>query len=291
MATIVQRIRRGLAVLRSHLAMPLLAKELVEQSSRKRTFILRTVYAVLFFAIALLTLWQQMMFTERYGGGPLGILGRGREIFLSIVLLQFAGIYFFLPAMMAGVITHEKERDSLTLLLLTDLRPWEIVLQKFISRLIPMLTFLLLSMPLLAVAYAYGGVTATRLWSSVYLMLVACMQVGAVAIFCSAFARSTSGAFMLTYAILAAMYLGLPILDEMCDFFDEERFAWALAPMVWLDFDIFQDRDFATLITESLPVPISGLVFLILARVVLVRRALLPPKSWEAWRFMICMAP
>ncbi len=274
-----ERFRRGLAVVRSRLAMPLLAKELVEQASRKRTFILRTVYAALFFAFALLMLWEQVARMERYGGGPLGMLGRGREIFFSIVALQFAGIYFFLPAMMAGVITHEKERDSFTLLLLTDLRPWEIVVQKYISRLIPMLTFLLLSMPLLAVAYAYGGVTSARLWSSVYLMLLACLQVGAVAIFCSAFARSTSGAYMLTYALLAALYFGLPVMDEILGQHSKERFIWAFVPLFWLDYSVFRDRNLATIIGDSAIIPISCAFFLVLARVVLVRRALLPPKN------------
>ena len=42
--------------------------------------------------------------------------------------------------MMASAISQEKERDTLGLLFLTDLTPWELTLQKYIGRLIPMLT-------------------------------------------------------------------------------------------------------------------------------------------------------
>ena len=41
------------------------------------------------------------------------------------------------------------------LLLLTELRPWQIVLQKYAGGLVPMLTFLMLGMPLAAIAYAF----------------------------------------------------------------------------------------------------------------------------------------
>ena len=130
-------------------SLPLLGKELVEQSARKRTYVARSIYALLLFLVVLLFLWQEVF---RRDLTPLNMRGEGRQIFEMIAGLQIFGIYAFLPAMLSGTITHEKERDSLQLLIITDLRPWQIVVQKLLGRMIPMIYFMLLSLPLLAVA-------------------------------------------------------------------------------------------------------------------------------------------
>ena len=133
------------------------------------------------------------------------------------MILQFGAVFAFLPAMMSGVLTYEKERDSLALLFLTDLRPWEIILQKYLGRLIPMLTFLLLSMPLTALAYSLGGITLDDLIRSGYMVLLACLQVGAFSLMCSAWCRTSLSAFLCAYLGCGLFYLSpvlfLAILD------------------------------------------------------------------------------
>ena len=138
----------------AYVGLPLLAKELLEQAARKRTYIVRVVYAALLFFAASLFFYE----TLKVGtASPLAVLGRGKDLFAILVGLQFAGIYSFMPAMTCAVLTHEKERASLQLLFLTRLGPWTILFEKLTSRLIPMFGFLLLSLPLLAFAYTLGG--------------------------------------------------------------------------------------------------------------------------------------
>ena len=106
--------------------LPLLGKELVEQAARKRTYITRAIYATLLFAgFGLCYATTKISY---FGPGSwVAMLGRGRMMFEYLTILQFLGIYLFLPAMMAGVITTEKERESLALLFLTDMGPWAIL--------------------------------------------------------------------------------------------------------------------------------------------------------------------
>ena len=92
------------------LGLPLLAKELVEQAARQRTYVVRIVYAVLLF-VAGFSFYYQIV--ARYSSTPFAALGQGRELFVSIMMLQFMGICLFMPAMTCGVITLEKERNSL----------------------------------------------------------------------------------------------------------------------------------------------------------------------------------
>ena len=104
-----------------HMALfPLLRKDLTELAQRRRTYVLRVLYAVLLFVCFLLAFKTAL---SNAGPGATSVLGSGRAVFDFLLTAQFVGIYVFLPAMMSGVVTYEKERRSLELLFLTDLRP------------------------------------------------------------------------------------------------------------------------------------------------------------------------
>jgi ABC-type transport system involved in multi-copper enzyme maturation permease subunit len=189
----------------SNLSLPLLAKELIEQASRRRTYLVRVVYAILLFFAAVLFFYQ----TLRVGmASPLAALGRGRDMFMAVVFLQFAGVYLFMPAMTCSALTQEKERDSLQLLFLTRLGPWTILLEKLMSRVVPMLGFLLLSLPLLAFAYSLGGMSQKHLWTGIWLLVLATIQAGTISLACSAYFPTTVSAFVGSYVILAILFFG-----------------------------------------------------------------------------------
>jgi ABC-type transport system involved in multi-copper enzyme maturation permease subunit len=208
--------------------------------------------------------------------------GSGRTMFLSIVYLQFAGIYLFLPAMMCGVITQEKERSSLELLLLTSLRPSGIVLEKYFAGLVPIFSFLLLSPPLAALAYSFGGVQLSEIAIAAYFLTLAALQVGAFSLLASVWCRTTVGAFFLMtvpcYAWPIALgvvpgIVGITIPSWIEDVFLPLRTwrngnvaPWAKGPVASM---------FASL-------PAWGATFLILALAcwLLPRRASLPPRPW-----------
>jgi ABC-type transport system involved in multi-copper enzyme maturation permease subunit len=136
-------------------------------------------------------------------------------MFLAVIFLQLGGIYLFMPAITCGVLTAEKERNTIGLLLLTKLGPWTILLEKLLGRLVPMGTFLLLSFPLLGFSYALGGVTQRELWTGVLTLFLSVVQVGTLALACSAYFRTTVQAFIATYVIGFLMYFGPITLVEM----------------------------------------------------------------------------
>lgn len=190
-----------LTKLRRRLEMPLLLVELKDLAWRRRTYVVRFLYAFVLFAVGC------SLFYGNLTQGQTDSLGRGRLIFLQFLQIQFWVIVLFLPATTAGVITVEKERNALGVLMLTTLGPLRIVLQKLLSRLLPMFSFLLLAMPLLAVAYSFGGVTEQLLWGGILLLFMTCLQVGVLAVLCSTWARSTPEALVLTYVSFFALYV------------------------------------------------------------------------------------
>jgi ABC-type transport system involved in multi-copper enzyme maturation permease subunit len=223
----------------AHAGLPLLSKELIEQAARRRTFVIRVVYATILFLMSSLFFYQTL---EIASGSPLAVLGHGKDMFGWLVGIQFAGIYFFMPAMTSGVITQEKERASLQLLFLTRLGPWTILFEKLLGRLVPMGCFLLLSLPLLGFAYTLGGVSRDMLWKGTWMLFLATIQMGTLALMCSAFFRTTVVAFMASYVIAFVMFFG-------------PYFCFLVAYLLGLLLGI----DFERLFTQMFPNPSPGL--------------------------------
>ncbi len=194
--------------------------------------------------------------------GTTSVLGRGRPMFNQLVTLQFWGIYLLLPATVCGVISSEKEKESLSLLMLTTLTPWQIIVQKLFGRLIPMFNFLFISFPLMAIAFSNGGVTSSHLWSGILLLALTCLQVGAFSIACSAFFRTTHEAFVASYLCFLLLCFLLPGM------FAPHVFAWA------------ETRTLPEAVRGSTIIICSICGFLILARVFLESRAFVPARNY-----------
>ena len=71
------------------LGLPLLTKELIEQSARRRTYFVRLLYASLLF---LLAYWQFSSILTNSGSNNLAMLGTGADMFARVIELQFLGI-------------------------------------------------------------------------------------------------------------------------------------------------------------------------------------------------------
>jgi len=209
-----------IAALRSLFSLPLLAKELVERAARPRTYWVRVGAALLLYG----GFWFQNDDILKQGTmRTMSVLGAGEKMFEATVGFLFICIAAFVPAMLCGVITQEKERDSLVLLLLTRMKPWQIVLQKYLGGLVPALTLLLLAMPLVAVAYAYGGISTDQVAKSLLVLILAMLQVGAIAVWASCRFRTTVAAFLMAYFVGAAFF-GLPgLFIEM-----DQEFRWEI---------------------------------------------------------------
>jgi ABC-type transport system involved in multi-copper enzyme maturation permease subunit len=278
--------------LRDWFSFPLLLKELTEAAAQRRTYIIRIIYAVLLYAI--------VGFEDdarRYWSDPQTVLGEGWTLLRKLTVLQFAGIFLCMPAFMAAAITSEKERGSLALLLLTPMTPGQIVAQKYLGGLMLMTSFLLLGLPLLGVCYAFGGIEPILLFGSAFVLFVAMLQCGAIALFCSAWCRTTGGAFICTYVLAAGLYAAPTTLAHLLDMFSstfggDSRIAAALeyaggvAPLasLWPFWFSLVRRPSnlqvaSELLVATLPAIASVIVFLVLARIHVVARAFTSPSK------------
>lgn len=278
--------------------LPLLSRDLTEQASRPRTYIVRMAYAVVLFGFALWVVFNEL---GGWSTQSFDVLGRGRPVFLGLGWFQFCAIYLFLPAMTCGIVTAEKERDTLSVLLLTRLGPWSILLGKLGSRLLTMGSFLCLSLPLVAVAYGLGGIETTEIASLAWTLAVTTLQVGALAVACSAWCRTTSAAFLATYLIGALLIAGPSFVSQggyhdplgvieflvqysrvvgLGDDIGPEDVTWMLfGPRACLD-PASQHRPFGITVLRTVPMLLFAGTCLLFARAVLWRRAFVTPSNY-----------
>src|SRR5205085_4157621 len=82
------------------------------------------------------------------------------HLFTSFVTLPL--LLFFAALSAASAVAQEKDRRTFILLLLTDLRAYEIVIGKLIGSLLPIVLLLLGMLPVLAMITLLGGVSAAQ---------------------------------------------------------------------------------------------------------------------------------
>jgi hypothetical protein len=254
--------------------------------------VLRVVYAIAlygFFALILPRLTDHRFYSgvPSFSSGA-ELLGWGSWIFERLQSFQLWGIILFQPALMCGRITQEKERDSLVLLFLTELRPWEIVLQKYVGGLVPMLSFLFLSLPLAGVAYALGGLESHMIVDVALGLILTALQVGALALLFSAWCRTTVAALISTYIGGALLYFGPLLLGRMM-YAHRHGVTLVFQYVSWQDIErwkllnptdgISLARSLnASLWLYLLPSIVAIVLCLVLSRWFLVRRAFVPPS-------------
>lgn len=195
--------------------LPLLRRELTELANRRRTYIVRVVGAIgiLFFTFIAYQQTINGRLTQR-GSLSTQFLGIGGDVFREITPTLFYAIQLLIPALCCATVTSEKESNTFGTLLLTRLTPGGIIVEKFLSRLVPMLTLLALTFPILAHIYSLGGVDTGELIGTLWLLFVECLLFASISILCSAWFATTVAAFTVSYfltGLLAVMSLSLSL--------------------------------------------------------------------------------
>jgi len=193
------------------LELPLLKRELIENSHRKRTYVVRILVALIFMLVMLVFYSEQIARHKSI----LQVMGQGRELAMLLFICNLVAIYVLLPAMACSAISAEREKQTLSLILISRITPGGLIAEKFLSRLVPMIALMLITLPMLSIAYMLGGLKLEAVFAALIGLFTAAVQVNSAAIMCSALFRTALEAFWATYLIFAVMGLGPPLLFEM----------------------------------------------------------------------------
>ena len=194
---------------------PILAFSARRRMRSMRTPLLITLYALILAVIAYMTIYacfmkQTFTLTDMQNG----VYG-----YTAIVALQFALIVLVAPAMTAGSVSGERERQTLDLLLVTNMSPVRLVLGKLLESFGFLALLVVSSLPVMSMAVLTGAAALTDVLVSAAFLLVTALELLSLGMFFSSLFKRTVSSTVVTY--LAVFGLGVVTLLPL--FYDTKR--------------------------------------------------------------------
>ncbi|QYY43214.1 ABC transporter permease [Aneurinibacillus thermoaerophilus] len=188
-------------------ANPVLSKEFrIRMRSGKTPWIIS-----LYLAALALVVFSIMYFKEKEAYSSTNYF----EIFMCLSILQYGLIIFVTPGLTAGVISGERERQTLSLLLTTNLSPLQIIIGKWLSALSFILLLIFASLPLYSIVFLFGGIDPQQ-WLKIFgVYMITILAIGSVGVCVSTLVKRTGAASVTTYAIVFAYTALLFFINAM----------------------------------------------------------------------------
>ena len=130
------------------------------------------------------------------------------EMYEFVATIEFILLTFIVPAVTASSISGERERQTLELMLTTQMTPAQIVNGKLMSALSTLLLLIISSFPAIMMVFVFGGITPIDVVALLLCYTAVALFAGSLGIcFSSAFKRSTLST-VLTYGGLVSIVGG-----------------------------------------------------------------------------------
>ncbi len=133
------------------------------------------------------------------------------DIYVMLAAVEYIMLAFIVPAVTAGAIAGERERQTLDILLTTPMGCWQIIWGKLVSSIGTVLLYVLSSLPIFSVVFLIGGITILDVVFTVFYTFVFSVFIGSFGIFFSTLFKRTILATVTSYGTEIAVCL-LPYL-------------------------------------------------------------------------------
>lgn len=185
---------------------PIFAFSAIRRMRSARTPLLITLYSLLLALLAYFTVYGRFMgATVTLGDMRLSVDG-----YAYMIMLQFALLVLVAPAMTAGSISGERERQTLDLLLVTNTGAVKLVLGKLLESFSFLALMVMCSLPMLSLVLITGGATFAQVLVSVAFLLLTALAALNVGLVCSSLFQRTVTATVMSY--LSVFALGIVTL-------------------------------------------------------------------------------
>lgn len=183
-----------------------LRKDMIVDMKRPKMMLLMMIINLLLgmvLAIVFALVMMMGIIPSQLGFSPRAMI----TAFCVMVWFEEIVIVFLVPALTAGSISIEKERQTLEVLLTTRMSTWQIVTGKYFST-ISQITLLVISgFPLLCVMFMYGGINFFQMLTILAVLISSTMFFAAFGIFYSALIKNTILSVILTYITVGVVLL------------------------------------------------------------------------------------
>src|SRR3569623_827601 len=160
------------------IAGPLFIREAVTAPRRARLYVARAAYVGVLL-ILMATAWQVLAGTQEVRN--LGDLARfGAIVFQILGPLQLAVVMFFAALSAARAVAAEKDRQTLVLLLLTNLSNVELVVGKLMASMLNVLVLTASALPVFMLLVLLGGVSFEQVGRAFAVTLASALAAGSL---------------------------------------------------------------------------------------------------------------
>lgn len=126
---------------------------------------------------------------------------QSRTMFIMMSFLQFALILFITPGLTAGVISSERERQTLNIMLTTTQSSTSIILSKLISAISYLLLLIIASLPLYSIVFLFGGISPMQVLTTIGFYIFTMIVIGSIGVLFSTLIRKTIVSMVTTYGV------------------------------------------------------------------------------------------
>ncbi|NOV03454.1 ABC transporter permease [Paenibacillus planticolens] len=131
---------------------------------------------------------------------------RSSELFYFLSGTQLVLIAFMTPGLTAGVVSGEREKQTLNMLLTTQQSSGTIILSKLFASLSFMLLTVVATMPLYSIVFLYGGVSPKQVLAVFVFYVFVMVLFGAVGIFFSTMLKKTVISVIAAYGFVLFVF-------------------------------------------------------------------------------------
>lgn len=189
---------------------PIYKKELKQNSRMKKTAIMLLFYNTMLAIFGLFALY--LIFNSHNKSGYPIEYSNMLKIYSIITGIEFVLVLFIIPAMTAGTIAGEREKQTLDILLTTRVSIWQIVTGKLAASISMMVLLAFSSLPIIAIVFSVGGITLLDLAEYMIFITVTAIFIGSIGLFFSALCKSTTAATVCSYMLVLLITAGLALL-------------------------------------------------------------------------------
>lgn len=184
---------------------PILVKEIRSRMRGPRAFITLTLILVVMGGI-MYGMLQLILAGSRYSN----VLSPqvGQILFAALAFLELFMISAITPAVTAGAISGEKEKQTYEMLMATPLSPTSILWGKLISAMSYVFLLLFAGIPLASIVFIFGGVAPWDMVKTLIVLVATAVSFGVIGLFLSALFGRTGRATVASFILVVVLMIG-----------------------------------------------------------------------------------
>ncbi|TWT04792.1 ABC transporter permease [Planomicrobium sp. CPCC 101079] len=180
------------------LANPVLVKEIKLRFRNMKSFT-----GILFYLIAMsIFVFGFILLTTSFSGSGYFRPDESFMLFSMMTYIQLGLILFITPALTAGTISTEREKQTLNILLTTSQTSFQIIFGKMTSSIAFLLLMIISGLPIYSLVFLYGGVSPNQLFVIFLFYLLTLLTIGSIGVMFSTLIRKTIVAIIATYSAM-----------------------------------------------------------------------------------------